>query len=204
MTWDPNTPLPSDKLRNFPGDVTTNCWPILQTMIQADHVFNNTPVLNDDSGYHTIIHMKPQVAPAAKAGYGQLFAEQTANIYPYYQYPDSASGANPKMILPTVPAAGVFQGSNGASLGGFNMTCTRTGLGKYTCAFNVTLSGTGYLTFLTPNQTLGGTDSLITCTVTSRSTTQITCEFTERVSGSNAHYDPVTFSCMIIQFPTAP
>lgn len=76
MTWNPNTPLVSDKLRNFPGAVTTNCWPLLQTMIQTDHQFNNTPVLNDNSGYHTVIHFVNQaMTPTAVVGTGELYTK---------------------------------------------------------------------------------------------------------------------------------
>lgn len=52
MTFNENTPHPSDKLRVFPGDVTTNMWPRLKTMINADHQFNNSAASND--GYHKV------------------------------------------------------------------------------------------------------------------------------------------------------
>jgi len=112
MTWDPNTPLPSDKIRNFPGDITTNQWPVIQTIVSADHQFNLTPVLNDNSGYHKVIHFVTEGAtPAAVAGSGELYTltkDTTETLY--FQEgggreiqitgPATTAGTHPYMTLP--------------------------------------------------------------------------------------------------------
>lgn len=54
MTYTDNLPLSTDKIRNFPGDVSTNEWPRLRALITADHQFNNAAASND--GYHKIVH----------------------------------------------------------------------------------------------------------------------------------------------------
>lgn len=110
MSWDPNTPLPADKIRNFPGDITTNCWPRLQSMIQADHQFNNAAAAND--GYHKVIHFVNQMStPVAVAGSGELYTltkDTTETLY--FQEgggreiqitgPATTAGSSPYMTLP--------------------------------------------------------------------------------------------------------
>jgi hypothetical protein len=38
--YENNLPLVSDKIRNFPGDVSTKNWPYLNTTINVDHLFS--------------------------------------------------------------------------------------------------------------------------------------------------------------------
>lgn len=74
MSFNQNDPAPTDKLRNWPSSVTTNEWPRLKAMIAADHVFNNSALVDD--GYHKIIHFQNQVAdPATIAGVTTQFTK---------------------------------------------------------------------------------------------------------------------------------
>lgn len=78
MTYNVNTPLATDPLRQFPGDVSTNQWPRLRTIINADHKFNNSAAADD--GYHKVIHFVDQVTtdPVTVAGVGQLYTKTPA------------------------------------------------------------------------------------------------------------------------------
>lgn len=110
MTYNPNIPLPADKLRNFPGDITTNNWPRLQTLIGADHQFNTSAAAND--GYHKVIHFVNQGGtPAAVAGSGELYTKtKDATQALFFQEggareiqitgPATTMGAIPYMTLP--------------------------------------------------------------------------------------------------------
>lgn len=138
MTYDSNNnPAPGNKLRQFPGQVSTNMWPRLQTMIGADHQFNASAATND--GWHKVIHMIAQSTPTAVPLTPQMYSKTlpSANTYPLVKYPDASAGAAPEMLLPPIIACGGFAGRNTAgnctAVGiTYNCTCARTtNLGEY-------------------------------------------------------------------------
>ena len=91
MTFNPNLPLASDKLRVFPGDITTNNWPRLQTIISADHQFNNSAAAND--GWHKVIHMIEQGSdPTTAANTGGLYGKAVAGANQlFYRKPSNST-----------------------------------------------------------------------------------------------------------------
>ena len=54
-----NLPQPADKIRNFPGDVSSKNWPYLATSMGTDHNFTNDTTTAED-GYHTVVHSVKQ------------------------------------------------------------------------------------------------------------------------------------------------
>lgn len=90
MTFNTNTPLSSDPIRQFPGDVTTNQWPRLKANIETDHNFSNS--VSATQGYHKVIHFVDQVTtdPPTVAGVGQKYtktptAYTVADQYEFYK-----------------------------------------------------------------------------------------------------------------------
>lgn len=79
MTYNPNLPLSSDKIRAFPGDVTTNNWPRLTANFGADHEFDNASAATQ--GYHTTAHWVKRAGaigdgtPAQLANVAQLYTK---------------------------------------------------------------------------------------------------------------------------------
>ena len=95
MTYNVNTPLSTDPLRQFPGDVSTNQWPRLRTIIDADHNFSNSA--SATQGYHKVIHFVDQgtTDPAAVPGVGQLYTKTPAaytnpDQFAFYQSGDGS------------------------------------------------------------------------------------------------------------------
>jgi len=158
LTWDANTPLPSDKIRNFPGDITTNQWPVIQTIVSADHQFNLSPVLNDNSGYHKVIHFVTEGAtPAAVAGSGELYTltkDTTETLF--FQEgggreiqitgPATTAGTHPYM---TLPGGYILQG------GADNIAANTT----TTISFGITY-GAVYSVVLTPVRNSSNVDTV--------------------------------------------
>lgn len=81
MTFNQLLPLSTDKIRNFPGNVTTNNWPRIVANINADHLFQNTagitpPASIDQTGFHKVIRFITQtVDPGNLADSIQLYAK---------------------------------------------------------------------------------------------------------------------------------
>lgn len=69
MTFNVNLPLSTDKIRNFPANITTNNWPRIVANFNNDHVFQNTAGgAPDQTGWHKLMNMQDQVNdPAAPA-----------------------------------------------------------------------------------------------------------------------------------------
>ena len=77
MTFNAAIPANTDKIRNWPSQVTTNMWPRLQTIIQSDHQFNASAAGND--GYHKVGHLINQGGtPVGTPGFGQFYTKTIA------------------------------------------------------------------------------------------------------------------------------
>jgi len=73
MTYNASVPQNSDSPSIFPAQAQTNFTRLL-TVVGADHQFNLSAAAND--GYHNLIHMTQQVAPAgALAATGRLYVK---------------------------------------------------------------------------------------------------------------------------------
>lgn len=193
MTWNPNNPAASDKIRAWPNEVTTNNWPMLETMISEDHQFNNTPVPNDNSGYHKIVHYvnqagdlgdnTPAVAPVANTA-----MEYTKTI-DYFQegggvagtrevpcwQPGNRAAATEEATLAAPIRAAVSFNQLGAILGqAFNVTdVTLPSATTCTVVFDKPMPSTNYLVIATLNQ---ASNSQQLVTVTSKTTTNVTLQ----------------------------
>lgn len=86
MTYVANTPLSTDSPGILPAQVATN-FGRLQTIIGADHQFNNGALPND--GWHNLIHMTEQVPVPAIAATGQLYVKSASGVTQLF-YTDSA------------------------------------------------------------------------------------------------------------------
>lgn len=151
MTYNPNLPQASDKIRNFPADVTTNNWPRLQTIVSADHQFNLAAATND--GYHKIIHFVNQAGafgdgtPVPISGVAQLYTKTIVGEQHLFLMPGTASNAvtDEQPISPCVARAYVnFDGTgavgNQALRSAFNvLTVNKTGTGRYTISWAIAM-----------------------------------------------------------------
>ena len=155
MTYDSNNnPAPANKIRQFPGQVSTNMWPRLQTMIGADHQFNASAATND--GWHKVIHMIAQSTPTAIPLTPQMYSKTLvgANTYPFVKYPDSAAGALVETMVPPMIATGAFLGTGTpgacAPVGvPFNCSCARAGLaGQYIVTITNPPTNSKYIPFV--------------------------------------------------------
>ena len=86
MTYVANTPLATDTPGILPAQVSAN-FGRLQTIIGADHQFNNGALAND--GWHNLIHMTEQVPVPAIAGTGQLYVKTASGVTQLF-FTDSA------------------------------------------------------------------------------------------------------------------
>lgn len=86
MTYVANTPLSTDSPGILPSQLQAN-FGRLETLIGADHQFNNGALAND--GWHNLIHMTEQVPLPAIAGTGQLYAKSASGVTQLF-YTDSA------------------------------------------------------------------------------------------------------------------
>ena len=151
MTYNPNLPLASDKIRNFPADVTTNNWPRLQTIVSIDHQFNLAAATND--GYHKIVHYVTQAGafgdgtPAPIPDVGQLYTKTVVNTRHLFYMPGSATlpVREEVSLSACYPRAYVnFDGTGGLGAQtirqGFNVvSVTKTGTGEYTINLSIPL-----------------------------------------------------------------
>lgn len=100
MTFDPNIPLASNEPGIFPAQSQTN-FGRLQTLISADHQFNNSIAPND--GYHNLIHMTPQAPTEILSGIGRTYVRIVDGLTQLF-YMDDANTEyqitpNPLMII---------------------------------------------------------------------------------------------------------
>jgi len=148
MTFDPAVPLATESPAVFPAQNQTN-MAVLQTIIEADHQFNPTPIPNDNSGYHNLIHMTTQTPSGALASTGRLYVKTSSGLVNLFYMDDAATSYQ---LTPTMPirAAVNFTGSavNGAQVlrSSYNVTSvSRTGLGSYTVTFTTAMPNANYI-----------------------------------------------------------
>lgn len=146
-TYQPAVPQSGDSPSVFPGQGQGN-FGRLQTIVSADHQFNNTAAAND--GYHNLIHETLQAPSGALASTGRLFAKISAGRVQQFYMDDNA---NAYQITPTMPirAAVNFNGIAGASIRSqYNVaSVTRTATGSYTITFTNAMPDNNYIVQVT-------------------------------------------------------
>lgn len=162
MTFNPSLPQSSDKIRNFPGDITTNNWPRLQTIISEDHQFNLSAASTD--GYHKVAHFVKQTGafndgtPAAITAVGQLYTKDVDNTFAVgatttqqlFYKPGTANAKYGELAISpwSVRAAAVFfwDGLAVQIKSTFNVaSVSRSGLGEYVVTFGAVGTPTALL-----------------------------------------------------------
>ena len=127
-----------DKLRQFPGDVTTNNWPRLTANFGANHIFNNAAASTD--GYHTIAKWSNQAgAQVAITGVGQLYTRtitgpntKATEQLAYIPGTNPVAGDFPEVILTVMPVrACVFFNGAGAATSSYVATVAPISTGIY-------------------------------------------------------------------------
>jgi len=148
LTFNPNLPQVTDKLRQFPGDVTTNNWPRLTANFGANHIFNNSAASTD--GYHTIAFWSNQSgAQTALTGVGKLYTRtitgpntKATEQLCYIPGTNPVAGDFPEAVLSVMPVRScVFFNGSGTAISSYNCTVARIATGQYTVTI-ATLPGT--------------------------------------------------------------
>lgn len=138
MTFNPNLPQVTDKLRQFPGDVTTNNWPRLTANFGANHIFNNSAASTD--GYHTIAFWSNQSgAQTALTGVGKLYTRtitgpntKATEQLCYIPGTNPVAGDFPEAVLSVMPLRScVFINGAGVTQSSYNCTAARVATGQY-------------------------------------------------------------------------
>lgn len=166
MSWDPTKPEGTESPGLFPTQGQNN-WGRLQTIIEADHVFNTTA--DTDDGWHNIIHMIKQAAtPSAVADANLVYPIDTdytrsggSVTAPHLFYrPSSGTDTNtfPLSVAPIrafVNFSGTTSGNNAAQTirSSYNISgVTRKGTstGRYVVAIEASAVPTdGYAVMIT-------------------------------------------------------
>lgn len=152
MTFNINDPAPSDKIRNWPSSVTTNEWPRLHDIIDADHNFQNTAGgTPDTSGWHKVVRWINQAgawndnSPIPISNHGQLYTKTASGTeHLFYHQGTGGVSANeaPLSIMPCRSGISFSPGNpptviNTSTV--WNATVARTpggvGAGDYTVSF---------------------------------------------------------------------
>lgn len=205
MTWDPNNPLATDKIRAWPNAVTTKNWPQLETMIEADHQFNNTPAPNDNSGYHKVVRYVNQAGAIGDDTPAAAPVADTAELYTkslvyrkeggtggtrqvLMQQPGNRAAAAEESAIGAAPirAAAIIQGGGTIQGGAFNITSVAyTGVGNiYLITMTTAMPSTDYLVIATLK---GGNQYFFTVTVVS--TTQFRIALYNNAGANNLQTD---------------
>jgi hypothetical protein len=218
MTYTNTLPLTTDKIRNFPGDVSTNQWPRINTVVSADHQFNASAATND--GYHKVVHWIRQAGafndgtPAASAlnNIGLTYTKRQSNgaATPTYREAlffknGTASAADDGSVIETqltaapIRAMIVFPGATPlVPTFAFNATAATTGTGLYTITMGAgTVPSANYGIFVTGNRNASGTSGLTYSvrnqTVPTTTSFQIQCS-----DGSGNLENPLTVMIMVV------
>lgn len=168
MTFNPSLPQITDKLRQFPGDVTTNNWPRLTANFGANHIFNNSAASTD--GYHVIAEWSNQAgAQVAITGVGQTYTRtitgpntKATEQLAYIPGTNPVAGDFPEVILTVMPVrACVFLNGAGAAISSYVATSTRVAQG----IFEITVSGLPSTMKIYPMAIVYATGGLCTCDI---------------------------------------
>jgi hypothetical protein len=149
MTFSTNVPNAGQSPGVFPAQNNTN-FTRLQTIVVADHVFNNTAAAND--GFHNQVTLVNRADPV---GANPIIYSKLVSGLPVPYFWNGLSGRPLEYGgFPQILAAVNFNGlgSNGLKTrrSQFNVaSVTRTGEGQYTIVFGAALADTDYLVFAT-------------------------------------------------------
>lgn len=164
MTWNPNKPSGSESPSLTPAQIQAN-WQRLQTMNQADHIFNATA--DTDDGWHKIVHHVTQAgdigdgSPTPVTGTGLTYTKtitttgnvaSTAGAGEHLCYQRGTNGAalqEAALSVCPIRAAVSFQGDTGATSTinwAYNVTSvTRNSTGDYTIIFTAKMPSIYYI-----------------------------------------------------------
>ncbi len=154
MTFDPSVPNAAQSPGLFPPQNSTN-FTRLKTIINADHVFNDTAQTTD--GVHR------QVTLIARAVPGALPAGTNAILYANVDTLGATqlrfyNGANDVLITPSVSIRAVVNFNNSGTIRSqFNVTSvTHNGTGIYTINFTNPMPDTNYIVQITGQRQSNG------------------------------------------------
>lgn len=163
MTFNPAVPLAGDSPAVFPAQNSTN-FTRLQTLLGADHQFNNTAAAND--GYHNLVHLTQQ-APASSplATIGRVYAKASGGQINLFYMDDAGTEYQ---ITPTMPIRAAVNFAGNGAIGAqairssYNVTSvTKTANGAYTVVFPVgVLPDADYIVQITGMRDTAGLSSI--------------------------------------------
>ena len=146
MAFNPAIPQNSDSPSTFPGQAQTN-WGRLNTLIAADHQFNNAAAAND--GYHNLVHLAPQAPAGALASTGRLYSKLSAGrIHAFYMDDTGAS----YQMSPTMPIRAAVNFSGNTINSGYNVASVAKGAldsGIYKITFTTPMPSVNYIVQVT-------------------------------------------------------
>lgn len=151
MTFNANVPNASQSPGLFPAQANTN-FSRLRTIINRDHVFNNTTDATD--GIHKQVTMRSRSTPSSlPAGNGILYSQTFDGANEVFWYNGIT---NRKVSGPAIFAAVNFNGTGApgvqtirSSYTVLNVTKTAVGIDTYIVNFKVALPNTDYIVQIT-------------------------------------------------------
>lgn len=150
MTYNPLIPNFNQSPGLFPAQCSTN-FTRLQTIINADHMFNDSAATND--GIHRQVTMLTRDAPGAlPVGNGILYTKLVTGVSQLYFYNGTTDMAiTPALTLgATIKACVNFNGTGAVSIRSqFNVaSVVKTATGAYTINFATPLTDSNYIVLL--------------------------------------------------------
>lgn len=146
MTFNINDPAPSDKIRNWPSSVTTNEWPRLHDIIDADHNFQNTAGgTPDTSGWHKVVRWINQAGawndntPTPINDHGQLYTKTISGTEHLLYHQGTGGNASNEAVLSLFPVRSAISFDNTATIINsstvWNATVSKITTGKFRITF---------------------------------------------------------------------
>lgn len=155
MTFDPSKPADNESPAIFPAQNRSN-MAVVESNFSSDHQFNNTPLPNDNSGYHTLIKSIPQNPSGNLANTGRSYCKSVHGRIERFYMDDVG---REYQITPTIPirAAVNFYRSSPPEVAPivtirsqFNVSSvTRGAVGDYTIYFTEHMPDNNYIVMVT-------------------------------------------------------
>ncbi len=138
MTWNPNIPNGTQSPGIFPTGQNINNATI-QEVINREHIFNVTPMMNDNTGTHRQVSLTNRTDPGALlAGTNGMLYLNTSGVLCFY------NGVTISTFTNTIRASIVMNNAAVALGSVFNATAGVAG-GLYTITFTTPLPSANYL-----------------------------------------------------------
>lgn len=216
MTFNVSDPAPADKIRNWPSSVTTNEWPRLKAIIEADHTFNNAAGgAPDTSGWHKVVRWVNQAgaygdntpAPITTApGFGQLYTKTfngTQHLF-YHQGTNGVAANEAPLSLWPVRAFALFDSTGAFIVGSTSFNCGAAitkpgGTGVYRMTFDTAMPSAHYMPVITVQPTNSVATKLAGSVVNSSNLTTMV-DFQIWSPASNGTASEAFDTCMVMVF----